>query len=343
MTQDDWIEAVAEVAEAWSDPDLPARAEAVEVTLEAPNRFTEEGLAFALNHRMHQLRPEMLRGWVGGRTAREVRNVGVLCADAPPLDGLAEVLAALLLGHRVVVSLSPASPALLSGFLTSLMDRSEDGVVRFIPRDTLFEQADVLVVSGDEDQLEAIIERADDVDISSDRRWLRRHGVVVAVIDGREDAETRSGLAEDLLLHEGLSPRTPSLLWAPADLTPDSLLDTLAGFRELYPPHPATDGTLSMATAFLASAKQAHATGPGFLVSKGEPEPQAAGHFRWVEYADLAEVTDWLRTHAVDFVVAAPGVAERLETTVPIVTPGDAHRPALADEQPGLIAFLADV
>ena len=343
MTQDDWIEAVAEVAEDWQDPDYGRREDAVQATLEAGNRYTEEGLAFALNHRVHQLSAAHIRAWVGDRTASERVNVGVVCAEAPPLDGLVEAVAALVLGHRVWIARSEASPALVPVFFDDLLDRMIEEPVRFVPRDALFEQIDILVASGDEDQLEAITARADDAGIPPDRRWLHRHGTVVAVIDGREDAESRSGLAEDLLLHEGLGPRTPSLLWAPAGLEPDALLDTLAGFRELYPPHPATDGTLSMATAFLASAKRAHATGPGFLVSKGDPEPQAAGHIRWVEYTDLAEVTDWLRTHPIDFVVAAPGVVERLETDRPVVTPGDAHRPALGDEQPGLLAFLADV
>lgn len=341
MTRDDWIETVAEAAAAWQDPDYEPRAEAVEATLEADNRYTEEGLAFALNHRMHQLSADRLRAWIGDLAESEPRDVGVVCAAAPPLDGLVEAVAALVLGHRVWVAPSEASPALVPWFFDDVQFGVEDEPVRFVERDALFERVDVLVASGSDEWIDEVEREADEAGISADRRWLHRVGTVVAVIDGREDAEARSGLAEDVLLHEGVAPRTPSLLWAPAGLEPDPVLDTLAGFRELYPPHPATDGTLAMPAAFLASAKQAHATGPGFLVSKGAPEAQPAGHLRWVEYDDLADVAGWVRAHDVAFVVAASPVAERLQAAAPVVAPGDAHRPALEDEQPGLLRLLS--
>jgi hypothetical protein len=340
MTPDDWIGAVAEVAAAWQDPDYEPRAEAVEATLEAGNRYTEEGLAFALNHRMHQLNVDRLRAWIGRRAASEPRDVGIVCADAPPLDGLLEAVAARVLGHRVWIAPSDASPALVPWFFDDVQYGEEDESVRFVERDALFEHADVLVAAGTGEWIDEVEREAEEAGIVADRRWLHRVGTVVAVIDGREDAEARSGLAEDLLLHEGVAPRTPSLLWAPADLEPDPMLDTLAGFRELYPAHPDTDGTLAMPAAFLASAKQAHATGPGFLVSKGHPEAQSAGHLRWVAYDDLDVVSNWMHAHDVAFIVAASSVAERLQPAVPVVPPGDAHRPALGDEQPGLLDFL---
>jgi len=344
MTQDDWIDAVADTARDWQDPDYEPRDNAIRATLEAPNRFTEEGLAFALNHRMQQLSPDELRAWIGGRTAREARNVGILCADAPPLDGLIEGVAALLLGHRVWIAPSGASPAIIAAFFEDLFERTAEEPVRVVPRDLLFERADVLVASGTDERIDEIDRETDEAGIPPERRWLHRHGRVVAVIDGREDAEARSGLAEDLLLHEGIAPRTPSLLWAPAGLDPDALLDTLAGMREVYPAHPDTDGALAMPAAFLASAKQSHAVGPGFLVSKGDPEPQAEGHIRWVEYADFAEVDRWIdeQSDAIDFIVARPHVAEQLDVEVPFVAPGDAHRPDLGDDAPGLVAFLAN-
>jgi hypothetical protein len=342
MTQDDWIAAIADTARDWQNPDYEPRATAVEVTLEASNRTTQEGLAFALNHRMQQFKPEALRTWIDGREAPQAKDVGVVCAEAPPLDGLVATVAALVLGHRVWVAPSEASPSLVQAFFADVLGGVDDAPARFVPRPSVFERADVLVASGDAERLDALAEAADAAGIPADRRWLHRPGMAVAVIDGREEAEARSGLAEDLLLHEGVGPRAPSLLWAPAGLAPDALLDTLAGFRELYPPHPDTDGTLAMPTAFLSSAKQAHATGPGFLVSKGAPEPQAPGHIRWVEYADVAEVAGWLREHARDvaFVVARPHPAEQIEASVRFVEPGDAHRPSLGDEVPGLVAVL---
>lgn len=344
MTQDDWIRAISDAAAAWRDPGYPARAAAVRATLEAPSRFTEEGLAFALNHRMHQLRPQALRAWVDGRTAAESHTVGVICDGRAPLDGLAEVLAAVLAGHRVVVLPAPPSPALLPAFLATVRDmaESESDAVRFVTSEPLFAEAEVLIANGSEDALRDVSMQADAAGIPATHRWLRSHGIAVAVIDGTEDAETRSGLAEDLLLHEGVSPRTPAILWAPVGLSPDQLLDTLAGFRELYPAHPDTDGSLRMPVAFLKAAKQPHATGPGFLLSKGEPDPQGPGHVRWTEYSTLADVTAWLRAHRdeIAFVVATERVGAELESDLPVVPPGDAHRPPLDED--GLVRFLTE-
>ncbi len=319
MTLDERIAAVAEVARAWRDPDHPARAEAVEATLDAPNRFTEEGLAFALNHRMHQATEKTLQVWTGGQEIQHPVNVGVICDDSDPLAGWEAVLGAYLLGHRVAVGLSRGSNRLLRAFFYGVMDRGEDGWIRFVPQHSVGEQTGA-VIAKDNDE-----------------------GLAIAVIDGREDAEALSGLAEDLLLHEGVGPG-PRIVWAPAGLEPDALLNALAGFREFFPPHPDTDGTLALPTAFLASAKQSHATGPGFLVSKVEPEAQGAAHIRWSEYATLDDVADWLRAQPnLSLVVATPEVAEQLDIDVPVIAPGDVHRPALGERNPDLIEYLANL
>ena len=345
MTQADGIRAITDAAAAWRDPAYPAREAAVKATLEAPNRFTEEGLAFALNHLTHLLRPGLLRDLLGDGTASESRTVGVVCPANVPLGGLSDMLAAFLLGHRVVVSTAPASPAILPGFVASVVDMLDESVdlVRFAPLDALFAEADALIASGEAEEMNDLAGRANAAGIPSTHRLLRRDGFVVAVIDGSEDAGARSGLAEDLLLHEGVSPRSAKVVWAPDALPPDAILDTLAGFRELYPAHSDTDGALRMPTAFLSSAKQPHATGPGFLLSKGDPAPQGPTHIRWATYDTLGDVTEWLRAHRdeIDFVVATESVGEQLDTTLPLVALGDAHRPALWDD--GLLSFLASL
>lgn len=318
MMQEERIRAVADTARVWRAPEFPARAAGVEATLAAPNRFTEEGLAFALNHRMHQATPEALRAWTDGLEVQHPVNVGVVCGDDDPLAGWEAVLGAYLLGHRVAVGLSSASPAIMPAFFNGVMDRGEAGGIRFVPQHQVAQQVDSVIT------------------------YQGKRGSVAAVIDGQEDAAALSGLAEDVLLHEGIGPDTPAVVWAPRGLDPDALLNALAGFREFYPPHPDTDGTLALPTAFFASAKQSHATGPGFLVSKGAPEPQGPGHLRWAEYDSLAEVNAWILARpGLSFVVATPEVAERVATDVPIVAPGDAHRPSLGERNPGLIEFLA--
>ena len=334
MTLENRIDALVTLAQAWQDPDHAPRADAVGAMLEGEARFTEESLAFALNHRMYQLGEKTLvADWLGADGAPEARTVGVTPAALDPLGGLAEAAAALVLGHAVV--LEAATPP-VAAFADDLAE-ALDGEVHTASRDALLDAADAWVLTyraADAEDVTSDLASAPRPDVRVDAQAIRES---VVVLDGQEDREALSGLAEDLLLHEGMAPGTPRVVWAPAGMPPDALLNALAGFREHYPPHPDTDGTLALPTAFLVAAKQSHATGPGFLVSLGAPEPQAAGHIRWAEYEAWEEVGAWLRTRPELRVVASPSVRERLGGSVPTVLLGDAHRPGL---DRGLPAFL---
>lgn len=330
------IEAVAATARAWRDPDHPDRVAAVEATLAAPNRYTEESLAFALNHAMHALSVEALQAWTEGAGVSVPRTFGVVCGGAP-LGGFREWLAVMLLGHQFVGVVSDASPALLPAFARAV-EAGGLPASRFVDAAQLEREAEAVLV-------------AEGADVPEDLApalplWRAGGGAGVAVLGGREGVEERSDLAVDLLLHEGASPRSVHLVWAPAGLDPDPYLDALAGFRELFPPHPDTDGSLRMPAAFLAAAKQPHAQGPGFLVSKGEPEVMDGAHIRWAEYGSLADVEEWLGAHRdeVAFVVAGEAVRPRLQaSSIPVVALGDAHRPALLDGTDDLRQFLLEL
>src|SRR5690625_7578985 len=56
---------LARVAERWRDPDYEPRAAAVEETLAAPNRFTEEAVAFAVNQQKALVTPDAPDSWLG--------------------------------------------------------------------------------------------------------------------------------------------------------------------------------------------------------------------------------------------------------------------------------------
>jgi hypothetical protein len=183
------------------------------------------------------------------------------------------------------------------------------------------------------------------------RRLLRPPRLAVAVLDGSEPEAARDGLAEDVLLYDGQSRRSVRLVWAPTGAAPDALLDALATFRGAVPAHPDTPGTLRMQQAFLEARGASHAYGDGlaFLVSRGAPEPQPAGHLRWSEYDALADVGAWLASEAAPdalAVVARPALHARLRPHlpggVPLVPPGHLHRRPLADplERPDPVAFL---
>lgn len=336
MTADERLAAVAGLATAWRDPEFEPRADAVRVMLEVEGRYTEEGLAFALNHRMHQLTPERMRAWIGAGGEPEVRRrVAVSSFGGAPLGGLEEAVAALLVGHEPVLDRDSLTSVVVR-FVEDVADASSLPCAVLSRADALASaSAWIADVPADEDEERG--EEARKAGLPASRRLFRVLGMAVAVVGGREPDEVWSGLAEDLLLHDGRSEASPRIVWVPAGAAPDALLSAMAGFRELLPAHPDTDGRLSMPVAFLAASGTPRATGPGFLVSLGEPEPQGPAHVRWVEYEYLEAVRAWLaeRGEDVPLVVASPSVAEALGR--PAVAPGDAHRPGL---RPDLIGWL---
>ena len=342
-------DAVARVARRWRDPDYAARVRAARRTLSAPNRFTEEALAFAINQQMHGITRKGLQRWLRGRRARHACRVGVLNAGNIPFAGLQDFLAVVLTGHEYVGVCSSRSPSLLPA-VAECLQRAAPGLrACFAKQSEMWEEADAVIATGSDTTASWIRERALAHALPEDRLLVRGHTFAVAVVDGGESRQDLEGLAEDILLHEGMGCRSVALLWAPRGLSPDPLLEALAAFRSVFPVHASTPGALSMQQAFLRSLDVPHAYGDGleFLVSRAAPEPQGPGHLRWTEYDSLREVERYLDSEqaAIQLVVARPALAARLRLPLAAQPPGSAHRPGLdwCPDGRDTVGFLADL
>lgn len=355
------VGAVAAAADAWMHPDYDPRQVAAEETLEAPNTFTEEAVAFAVNQQMSLLTEEALETWTGARSASFSCTVGVLNAGNIPLVGLQDFLAVVLTGHRYLGSVSSKSPALLPAFVADLCRFAPDIAANFAPLSELLAGSDALIATGSDETIAWLRDSArgpapDDAQdetmdkahhIPPARCLFRGHSFAVGVLDGKERAETYERLAEDILLHEGFGCRNVAVMWAPRGLAPDDLLEAMARFRGVFPAHRRTAGRLAMQRALLEAVDASHAYGEGleFLVSRGEPEIQSPGHLRWAEYDDTADVNAWLGEQPVQLIVATPRVQKRLTFQGLILAPGEAQRPALDWRPDGVdtLDFLSDL
>jgi hypothetical protein len=342
--------ALRHVAQRWTDPEHPPRAEAVAETLAADNRFTEESLAFAVNHAADLVASGGLDAWLGEAPAGE-GSVAVIARGRTPLDGFFAAAATVASGCRARLAVSAASPALVAAFLDEVGAEVGEEVGSVVAEAQVMDGAVAVIARGNDAELASWRSRATDAGIPDERMVLVPEAAGVAVLDGSEDREALSGLAEDVLLHEGGTPESVRVVFAPAELEPDPLLEALAGFRELHPPHSGTDGSLAMQAGFLGAAKAPHAVGPGFLVSKNdEPEPQGGAHLRWTPYSDLDEVVQRIGGGSIAFVAATQRVIEELrqrglDASVPVIGFGDAHRPVpgqppLVPDVPALLARL---
>lgn len=343
------IEAIAETAGDWQDPDFEPRSEAVEQTMEAENTFTEEAVAFAVNQQMRSLSADALRRWLRGRGADDTRTIGVLSAGNVPFVGLQDFLAVLLTGHRYVGSVSSRSPALLPAFAADLSFRVDGIDVDFDDAERLFGRVDAVVAAGSDETASWVAEQCAAHEIPPERRLIRGHRFSVAVIDGNETSSELESLAEDALLHEGFGCRNIAVIWAPESLSPDELLDAFAHFRAVFPAHRDTPGRLKMQQAFLEAVDEPHAYGEGleFLLSKGDPEVQPPGHIRWTEYETLDAVNRWLSENEdrVQLIAARSKLYTQLVTDTPVVALGEAQRPPVdwCPDGRDTIAFLSEL
>jgi hypothetical protein len=340
------IEAIADVAAEWRDPEHPPRAAAVEETLAAPNRWTEAALEHALNRWMQCLTVERLTKWLGDERPAESVQVGVLHAETEPVAGLRDALAVWALGHSYVGHVPASSPALLPAIAEALRGQGLEVQARFTEREEVLEAADALVAEPDSE--EEVHEKCEEAGIPEERRLIRPPVYSVGVVDGHESEDEMGRLAEDMLLYEGQGRRRLALLWAPRDHSPDDYLEAMAHFRGLFPAHEDTPGTLQMQQAFLEARDQPHAYADGleFLMSRGEPEVQRTGHVRWTEYDGLEAVADWLgdRGDAIYSVIARSDLHDRLPAFHTIRTPGGVHVPPLDDwEGEETVAFLREI
>jgi hypothetical protein len=346
------IEAMVRTAGLWRDPEHPPRARAIEATLACENRFTLEALAFAIDQQMSSVTVDSISNWLSGRRAAQAVEVGVLSAGNVPLAGFQDLLAVLLTGHSYFGVTSSKSPALLPAFVEDAGSTVGERA-RFGSFDDMLGRVSAVIATGSDETRDMVKQRASDAGIPPERMLLRGSRYSVAVIDGSETVDDLDGLAEDILLHEGLGCRNVAIVFADERQSPDALLEAMARFRGVFPAHERTPGALTMQRAMLAAVDAPHAYGDGleFLVSKGEPDVQIPGHVRWTPYGEIGEACSWIDRHESELQVLASSstVGRRIQSILPdlasleLVGLGEAQRPPLSWRPDGhdTIAFLS--
>ncbi|MFO8098080.1 MAG: hypothetical protein R6T83_00480 [Salinibacter sp.] len=337
------LNALADVAARWRDPEYGPRADAVDATLAAPNRWTEEALAHVLNRRMQSITVPALEQWLGTEQAARTQTVVVRLGTAGPLDGFRMILAAWGRGHPTIGVRPEASPALVPAFAEDLAGDLPALDVTFADGDEALADADLVLARPEShDEYEAIRTTCERHGIPASRRLLQGPMYSVGWIDGHETDDERERLAEDMLLLDGTGRRRLAILWAPKGLAPDAYLESMAHFRGLYPAHDDTPGTLQMQQAFLEAQDQSHAYAEDlqFLVSRGAPSPQTSAHIRWVEYDEIDEMEHWLSEQGEEIyaLIARQHIHDQVHPDRALRSPSGVHVPPLHDPEGQAIA-----
>lgn len=332
------IQAIIDAATQWRDDSHAPRQQAIEETVAAPNRWTEQAVDYVMDRWMERLTVESVPQWIGDDSfPASDATIGVVHGEAGPLAGLRDAIAVWALGLDYVGAVPESSPAFLPAFAEAVHGEGLESDIAFVSPDTVYERADAIIASPDEEKKSAAREACEQNGIPESRRLIRSPLYSIGVVDGHESEDEMERLAEDMLLFEGEGRRRLALLWAPQDHSPDAYLESMARFRGLFPAHEDTPGTLQMQQAFLEARDEPHAYAEGleFLLSRGDPAPQRSGHIRWTEYDEYDDVGEWLADHSEEVyaVVARPHLHDQLPDDWPLRAPGGVHVPPLDDEE----------
>ena len=327
--------ALSAAASLWCDPEF--RKEAVQATLAAPNQFTREALAFAIDQQMSQVTRSAVKNWVAGRRPDRRCRIGVINAGNVPLAGLQDLLAVLLCDHAYVGVRSRKSPYLLPAFVQTVRSRKSEIRAEFIKREEVWQHIDALIATGSDAAMAHISAMAQDRGIPLEHCLFRANRYGIAILDGEETVSEWDRLAQDMLLHEGMGCRSVALIFSPAGFSLDMCVASAARVRKKFPVHPATPGRLAMQKAYLFALNQHHVYGDGleFLISTGEPEVQAPGHVRWVEYTNRNELIRMVNTllPRLQCIVSRDGFSGELPEKWNVQPLGTTQRPKI-DWQP---------
>jgi hypothetical protein len=292
---DEVATALAETAGRWSNRDFTERSEAVRLTLECPNTFTPEAIAYAVDTVMPRITIDGLRHWIDGRRPTDQETVAVLNAGNVPFVGLQDLLAVIAVGHRYCGVLSSKSPHLLPAFSRTLTAALSGISIEFDRLQGALAKADRLLATGADSTISAVSSRAARAGIHRPRQLCRGTRFSVGVMDGRESQGERLGIALDAILHEGRGCLNASVLFVPMGFSASDLAMDFSRVRDDFPPHAETLDALDYEERLLAATGQRFTAGSGFILVEGDPSPRRPGVVVLTAYRKISEVEDWIQ------------------------------------------------
>lgn len=207
----------------------PALQLAVSRSLRENPWFTVENQLFAIQTIGENLRQNLLEDWT--LEYRDVfdrklaKRVALVMAGNIPLVGFHDVLSVLISGHAVIARVSKDDPFLLPALLQILTDIEP----RFHPF--------IRLVDGKLPDFDAVIATGSNNSATHFGYYfnrfphiIRHHRNAVAILNGKEEPDEISALADDIMRYFGLGCRNVSKLYVPEMYDFSNLIRSLAPF-----------------------------------------------------------------------------------------------------------------
>ena len=137
------------------------------------------------------------------------KTIGLVMAGNIPFVGLQDLIAVFLSGHRLKIKPSSKDTVLVKHILTMLTE-IEPEVAEWINIQDMLKDCDAYIATGSDNSA-----RYFEYYFSKFPHIIRKNRTSIAILDGTENPEELSNLADDIQLYFGLGCRNITQIWVP--------------------------------------------------------------------------------------------------------------------------------
>lgn len=269
------------------------------------------------------LQPNKLEHWLARYEpikATAPRKVGLVMAGNIPLVGFHDFLSIFMSGHRQVIKTSSKDDILIRHLVIKLIEWQPE-VAEYVQFADMLKGCDAYIATGSDNT-----SRYFAYYFGRYPHIIRKNRTSVAILTGKETAETLSALADDIMLYFGLGCRNITQIYVPADYDFQPLLDAVKQKYAYFFEHHKYRNNYDYQLAIYLMNKIPYLTNNCLLLVENESPFSPIGSLHYLHYTDAEVVYDRLRgDERIQAIVGEQGIA-----------PGTAQQPGLMDYADGV-------
>ena len=197
--------------------------------------FTSDYIDLAFKGLDNYLDPERLSKWIAdfdsSDNRKEAKNVGIVMAGNIPLVGFHDLLCVMVTGHNAIIKLSSQDSVLIPYLLDLLypLEPSYKEQIRVVDK---LEKPDAVIATGSNNSA-----RYFNYYFKNIPHIIRKNRTSIAILNGKESADTLYKLGSDILSYFGLGCRSISKLYVPVEYNFNHFFESIQSHENIFNNH----------------------------------------------------------------------------------------------------------
>ncbi|MEI7661497.1 MAG: acyl-CoA reductase [Bacteroidota bacterium] len=307
-----------------SDPALSRFRHAAQLANAENPWFTPEHIRLALNSLGTALSHENITRWLSGYGNRlenvsASKTVGVVMAGNIPAVGFHDFLCVLISGHKLIARLSSSDARLLPAMAAELTDAFPGWHNHITFTTGRLEGFDTIIATGSDNT-----SRYFNFYFGKYPNIIRKNRNSIAILNGREDADTLKKIAGDIMLYFGMGCRSVSKIFVPRGYDFSGLTRAMEKYSQFIHHNKYCNNYDYSRSIFLVN--QVPFTDAGCLLLKEDPALASRIAVLHYEYFDTPEEIEKYVEENREFIQC---IVSNMPVGARSVKPGMAQNPAL--------------